>query len=161
MNDNSTLIEAAEAVKDALNNAPYGTFGDHTFTAIRVYRPAFTPAQLADLRVVVLPRAENRSNLARGKWAFAPEVQVGVMQQLTRPADGSDPMLNNDQADGLMALVATIGDYLGDAAVLRGYRQVGPQLIENDPAWSVEHMADTGTFISVLTLTLGKAKNKR
>jgi hypothetical protein len=158
MADNaSTLIDAAEAVKDALNNPPADTF-DQTFTAVRAYRPKFTPKELKTLRVVVVPRAYTRTRIARAVESIDPVVQVGVMQQIDPPTDAdTDAAFDNTQADALMVFCEAVGTYL-QSARLPGFREAFVDTIENDPAWSPDHLAETNTFISVLTITLRRAK---
>lgn len=153
--NDSTLIAAAEAVKDALNEAPEGTF-DQDFTAVRSYRPRYTPKELETLRVTVVPRGVERSILGRRTRRIDPIIDIGIQKKLTSPTDESDAAFDNVQGDALMALVEAIADYL-DSKRLPGYLDAAPVVIENDPAWSQERLAGN-IFMSVITFTLRRAK---
>jgi len=154
--NDSTLIDAAEAVKDALNEAPEGTF-DQEFTAVRSYRPRYTPSQLKTLRVTVVPRGVDRSILGRRTRRIDPVIDIGIQKKLTPPTDDTDAAFSNEQGDALMSLVEAIADYL-DSKRLPGYLDAAPVSIDNDPVWSVEELSQNNIFMSVITFTLRRAK---
>jgi len=152
MANSSTLTAAAEAVKDALNGAPDGTF-DAAFTAVRAYAPVYTVEALKTLRVTVVPKAIVRDRATRKSDDLTVSIDIAVQKQLTATDDAAPGRIDNAEADALMALVEAIAVYFR-AARVPGYAAAASMSIENDPAWSQEHMAEKRCFTSVLTLTL-------
>lgn len=137
----STIVAIADALAAHINA---GSFGQPV-NAVRMYQPAFTLEDLADLRVSVVPRTVGITAASRDSSAFECVVDVGVQKKL--PAE-------NEQAeiDGLLDLTEEIADHLRfkrlpdapDAA------WVG---IAHEPVVSSESLEQHRVFTSVLSVT--------
>ena len=97
----STIATIADAVAAHLNA---GTFSQ-AVNAVRMYQPAFTLEDLAELRVSVVPRTTAIAAASRDSSTFECVVEVGVQKKL--PADGADA-----EIDALLDLVEEITDHL-------------------------------------------------
>ncbi len=97
----STIAAIADAVAAHINA---GTFSQPV-SAERMYQPAFTLEDLADLRVSVVPRTVGIAAATRDSSLFECVVDVGVQKKL--PAEGADA-----EIDALLDLVEEITDYL-------------------------------------------------
>ncbi|PQO39345.1 hypothetical protein C5Y96_05685 [Blastopirellula marina] len=124
----------AEAIKDALNSAAGGTFGE-SFDATRHHLVRFDVPGLQTLRVSVAPLAKPSRPAARWVWNEQHTIGVAIQQKITSSAG------NLDQLDNLALLSQQIEDYLryDDLQYL-----AGGQLTEiaRDPVLSFEALAE-------------------
>ncbi len=157
MANDSTLKDTAEAVKDALNDADAGTF-DEDFTAVRAYAPAYSVEQLKTLRVTVVPKGLIRVRGGRRTDQIDPAIDVAIQKTLVVTDDDAPGTIDNDEVDSLMELTEAIADYLRKQR-LQGYSAAMGIAIENDPAWSQDHMATKRVFTSVVTVTMRRYKD--
>jgi hypothetical protein len=133
-------IDIADAVAAELNSAPAGTFPP-AFTAVRRVLPAFDLADLADLKVSVVPK---RIEITGSASQYEIAVNIGVQKKLGKDLDS--------EVQALGTLVDRIADYLrrrplGQApfAAWAG--------IAIDPVYAPEHLAEQRVFTSVLTVS--------
>ncbi len=137
----STIALIADAVAAHINA---GTFSQPV-NAVRMYQPAFTLEDLAELRVSVVPRNVGIATASRDSSTFECVVDVGVQRKL--PAEGEQA-----EIDGLLDLVEAIADHVRlkrlpdapDAA------WVG---IAHEPVVSSEALEQHRVFTSVLSVT--------
>lgn len=137
------VIDIADAVAAELNAAPAGTF-EPAFLAVRRVLPEFELAELAALRVTVVPKAVELSGSTRSLGQCDCQIDIGVQQKLGRDLDG--------EVAALCSLVDAIAAYLRRrplAAVPRA-AWVRTQI---DPVYAPDHLAQQRTFTSVLTVT--------
>jgi hypothetical protein len=137
----STIALIADAVAAHINA---GTFSQPV-NAVRMYQPAFTLDDLAELRVSVVPRTVGIAAASRDSSTFECVVDVGVQRKL--PAEG-------DQAeiDGLLDLVEEITDHLR-LKRLPDAPEAAWVSIAHEPVVSSESLEQHRVFTSVLSVT--------
>ena len=133
-------IDIADAVAAELDG---GSFSQE-FTPERRVLPDFELADLAGLKVTVVPKGVEIAGASRSLSQHDVQVDVGVQKKL-----GSD--LDAEVA-ALCGLVEEI------AAFLKGRRLTGAGCAAwvrtaNEPVYSPEHLAEKRLFTSVLTVT--------
>ena len=134
----STITAIADAVAAHINA---GTFSQPV-NAMRMYQPAFTLADLADLHISVVPRTVSIAAASRDSSTFECVIDVGVQKKIADEAE----------IDGLLDLTEELADHIRlkrlpdapDAA------WVG---IAQDPVVSSEALEQHRTFTSVLSVT--------
>jgi hypothetical protein len=138
-------IDIADAVAAELNAAEPGTFSED-LTAQRRVLPKFELADLADLKVSVVPKGIEIENASREDRRCDISVDIGVQQKVGKDVDA--------EVERLCELVEQIADYLAarglSAAGMSGVAFVS---LANEPVYSTEHLADDLAFTSVLTVT--------
>ena len=141
------VIDIADAVAAELNAASAGTFAP-AFTAARRVLPAFELAELAELRVTVVPKALEITGAMRSASLIDCQIDIGVQQKLGKDLD--------TEVAALCTLVESIAAYLRRrplaAAPLAAWVRT-----QNDPVYAPDHLANERTFTSVLTLTYRSA----
>ena len=136
----SLILDVADAIVTALKSEPL------KLDAVRAYRPEFDLTELKTLRVSVVPKAIEITNLGRRANQHDVSVDVGVQQKVD-PADTA-------ALDALMDQVQKISEQLrlgrldlpGGGSALWGKTA-------NDPIYSPEHLETKQVFTSVLTFT--------
>jgi len=134
----STLIAIADAVTASLNA---GSFGQ-PFTAERLYQPAFELADLADLKVSVVPKGVTIATASRDGSYFDCAVDVGIQKKVADDAE----------IDGLVDLAEEIADHLRMKR-LDGFPQAVWLSIEHEPVVAAEHLEQQRALTTVLTVT--------
>jgi len=129
------VIDIADAVVAELNAAPAGTF-DPAFT--------FDLAELAELKVTVVPKAVEISGSTRSVGQFDCQIDIGVQKKLGKDLD--------TETAGLCGLVDAIAAYLRRRPLAATPHAVWLRS-RNDPVYAPEHLADQRAFTSVLTVT--------
>jgi len=134
------VIDIADAVAAELAG---GSFSEE-FTPERRVLPDFELADLAGLRMTIVPKGVEIAGASRSLSQHDVQIDVGVQKKL-----GSD--LDAEVA-ALCGLVEEI------AAFLKGRRLAGvPNAAwvrtANEPVYSPEHLAEKRLFTSVLTIT--------
>ena len=138
-------IDIADAVAAELSAAEPGTFAEE-FTAQRRVLPKFELADLADLKVSVVPKGIEIENASREARRCDISVDIGVQQKVGKDVDA--------EVERLCELVEQIADYLAGRGLLAsGMSGVAFLSIANEPVYSTEHLADDLVFTSVLTVT--------
>lgn len=137
----STIALIADAVAAHINA---GTFSQPV-NAVRMYQPAFTLQDLAELRVSVVPRTVGISAASRDSSTFECVVDVGVQRKL--PAEGDQA-----QIDGLLDLVEEITDHLR-LKRLPDAPEAAWVGIAHEPVVSSESLEQHRVFTSVLSVT--------
>jgi len=137
----SAIATIADAVASHINA---GTFSQPV-NAVRMYQPAFTLEDLAELRVSVVPRTVGIAAASRDSSTFECVVDVGVQRKL--PAEG-------DQAeiDALLDLVEEIADHLR-LKRLPDAPDAAWAGIAHEPVVSSESLEQHRVFTSVLSAT--------
>jgi hypothetical protein len=146
----SVLIDVADAVVTQLNAGTYSM----DFTATRAYRPWATPADLADVKVQVVPKAQTMTPLSKVQTAYALTIDIGVQQKVGAPATPTAPA---DDFTKLDALTALVGEIVADFDTPRPLASLTEAILvsmANAPIYDPAHLADNGVFTSLLTLTL-------
>lgn len=133
------VIDVAEAVKEAINNASLS----QTPTAERKAYPYFELPDLVGLVVLVAPNHALSDLIKRAGTALTVVVEVGVLKQV----DVDD----NDAIDPLFYYVSELA-VLFHGKPLAGYAATCTKL-EHNPIYDWEHMKKYGQFTSVLKLT--------
>ena len=134
------VIDIADAVAAELDG---GSFSEE-FTPERRVLPDFELADLAGLKVTVVPKGMEIAGASRSLSQHDVQIDVGVQKKI-----GSD--LDTEVA-ALCGLVEEI------AAFLKGHRLAGLAGVAwvrtaNEPVYSPEHLAEKRLFTSVLTIT--------
>jgi len=131
------VIDIADAVAVALAE---GSFSEE-FTPERRVLPDFELADLAGLKVTVVPKGVEIAGASRSLSQHDVQVDVGVQKKV-----GSD----------LDAEVAALCGLVEEIAVfLKGRRLTGAAWVRtaNEPVYSPDHLAEKRLFTSVLTVT--------
>ncbi|MCC6910060.1 MAG: hypothetical protein IT430_19165 [Phycisphaerales bacterium] len=134
----STLVALADAVAASLNGASFSM----PFTAQRLHQPSFDLADLATLRVSVVPKSQTITTASRGNSFFDCAVDVGVQKKVADDAE----------VDGLLDLVEEIADHLR-LKRLDEYPSAAWLSIEHEPVVAAEHLDQNRQLTSVLTVT--------
>lgn len=137
----STIAAIADAVAAHVNA---GTFSQPV-NAVRMYQPAFTLEDLADLRVSVVPRTVGIAAASRDSSTFECVVDVGVQKKL--PAEGEQ-----GEIDALLDLVEEITDHLR-LKRLPDAPEAAWTGIAHEPVVSSESLEQHRLFTSVLSVT--------
>ena len=139
----SLITDIADAVVAELNAAPAGTF-DPPFTAQRRVLPAFELAELAELKVTVVPKAVQITGSTRSSSQYDLAVDIGVQRKLTSNSDSD--------VETLGTLVDQIAEYLRQRPLSQAPYGVWVGTA-NEPVYSPEHLLEQRVFTSVLTVT--------
>lgn len=134
----STILDIADAVTASLNAGPFNP----ALSAERRYQPAFDLAELAALKVSVVPKSVTISNATRESGYFDCAIDIGVQKKI---ADDSE-------LDGLVDLVEQIADHLRQMR-LDDAPEAAFVSIANEPVFAPEHLDQQRVFTSVLTVT--------
>ncbi|QKK08472.1 MAG: hypothetical protein HND58_09985 [Planctomycetota bacterium] len=134
----STLIAIADAVTASLNA---GSFGQ-PFNAERLYQPAFELADLADLKVSVVPKGVTIATASRDGSYFDCAVDVGIQKKIADDAE----------IDGLVDLAEEIADHLRMKRLDDEPEAVWLS-IEHEPVVAAEHLEQQRALTSILTVT--------
>jgi hypothetical protein len=136
----SLILDVADAIATALKSEPL------KLDAVRAYRPEFDLTELKTLRVSVVPKAIEITNLGRRANQHDVSVDVGIQQKVD-PADTA-------ALDALMDQVQKISEQLrlGRLDLPGGGSAIWGKT-ENDPIYSPEHLETKQVFTSVLTFT--------
>ena len=137
-------VSIADAVATELNAAPAGTFSQQ-FTATRKVLPEFGLADLAALKVSVLPKSVEITGGTRAANTYEFAIDVGVQKKLGKELD-------TDVAS-LGAFVNELADYLRRRPMEVGTHVLVWAGIRNEPVYAPEHLAEQRVFTSVLTVT--------
>lgn len=137
-------ILIAEAVKSELNTQFAGTF-----TATREYLPQYELEDMATLHVVVAVHGVEVKNEARGKSKEIHKIDVGIM---LKPS-----ALSNAILDALMAIVQDVLDFLRQRRLSTHAKAICLG-VENEPAYSQEHLQKFRQFSSVLTFSFQEVR---
>ncbi|MBI1371823.1 MAG: hypothetical protein GC159_03560, partial [Phycisphaera sp.] len=82
----SIAIDIADAVAAKINAAPPATFSQ-AFTAERLVLPVFELADLAELKVTVVPRSVEITGSTRSVSQYDIAVDVGVQKRVSKNVD--------------------------------------------------------------------------
>jgi len=138
-------IDIADAVAAELSAAEPGTFIEDIDAQRRVL-PKFELADLADLKVSVVPKGVEIENASREARRCDISVDIGIQQKVGKDVDA--------EVERLCELVEQIADYLAARGLAAsGMSGVAFLSIANEPIYSTEHLADDLVFTSVLTVT--------
>lgn len=139
----SWVIDIADAVTAELNAALPGTF-DPPINAVRRVLPKFELADLAQLKVSVLPKSVRITGSTRAASQYEIAVDIGVQKKLGKNLDAE------------VAVLATLMDQIADY-VRRRPLAAAPFAawvsIDHQPVYAPEHLAEQRVFTSVLTVT--------
>lgn len=139
----SLVIDIADAVTAELNEAPAGTF-DLAITAVRRVLPEFELADLAELKVSVVPKSVVITGSTRAASQFEIAVDIGVQKKLGKDLDA--------EVAALSTLMDQIADYLRRRSLTAASFAAWVS-IANEPVYAPEHLAEQRVFTSVLTVT--------
>lgn len=139
----SFAVAIADAVAATINAAPSGTFSQ-AFEAQRRIRPVFEPADLADLKVTIVPRSIAVEAGDRSTDFFDAAVDIAAQRKVDQQDEA--------QVVALLDLAEEIGDHLRHRR-LDSLPDVVFRSLVHDPLVAVEHLDQMGVFTSVLTLT--------
>jgi hypothetical protein len=136
----SLVADICEAVVGEINDANWSL----VFTAVRKYRPEFTLAELATLRVTVVPAAREISAESRSQTSETVDINVAVQKVV-------DPD-SNAEIDELLTLCEDIGD-LFRLKRLDRYAAAIWQETANSPIYDPKHLLEKHVFTGLLKLT--------
>lgn len=134
----NTAVAVADAVVAALNASPF----DVAFTAQRTYQPNYELADLAELRVTVVPSSVELAPYSRNAVQLDCAVDVGVQKRV-----GTDT-----EIDELLELAEAIGDRLRQEP-LAGFPQAKWVATEHGPLVAAQHLEQHRVMTSVMTVT--------
>ena len=144
----SLATDVADAVAAELNAADPGTFSQ-AFTAERKVLPAFDLADLAELKVCLVPKSVTITGSTRTASQYEIAVDVGIQKKLGKDLDG--------EVASLGTLVDEIADYL-TRRPLSAAPFAAWVAMANEPVYAPEHLAEQRVFTSVLTVTYRAVK---
>ena len=136
----SLVIDIADAVTAELAGGAFS----QAFTPQRRVLPAFELADLAELRVTVVPKAVEITGSTRSVSQYDVQVDIGIQKKL-----GTD--LDAEVAD-LCGLADEIEEYLRQRPLSAAPYAVWVRTA-NEPVYAPEHLLEKRAFTSVLTLT--------
>jgi len=141
----STSRQIAEAVRDLLNQ---GSFKEAFSAELRYLPPSLDQQVIGSLNVLVVPGPRSTQIESRSEQRRTVNVDIGVLKRIT-PDD-------IDEADALLNLVESFGDYLAQDqnrsfSVTAG--RVAWQGQEQDPLYYEEHLDNHNAFVTVLRIT--------
>lgn len=148
----AVLVEAAEAVKDALNAAALS----RSFAAVRAYMPSNDTEDLSALEVTVVMRDWTPKAVTRGATDNEYGIDVGVQQRLPEGVLSNDDV--NAFCDPLMYFVQEIVD-LFQRKPIPGYTTASCTAATNLPIYLPEHLREKKVFTSVVRLTVKKVRD--
>jgi hypothetical protein len=131
------IIALADAVAAAINTGSFSM----PVTAQRLLLPEFELADLADLKVTVVPKSVEMATLTRQTMIYEVAIDVGIQKKLNGEVDTELP--------GLLNLVEEINVFLRKHA-LSGAVWTKSSI---DPIYAREHLSQSRVFTSVLTIT--------
>ena len=134
----STLVAIADALVASLNAASFG----QPFTAERLYQPVFDLADLAELKVSVVPRGVTIATASRDGSYFGCAVDIGIQKKVADDAE----------IDGLVDLAEEIADHLRMKRLADVPEAVWLS-IEHEPVVASEHLEQQRALTSILTVT--------
>ncbi len=140
----SLSISITDAVAAELNAAPAGTFSQE-FTATRKVLPEFGLADLAELKVTIVPKSVEITGGTRAAHAYEFAIDVGVQKKLGKDLDTDVVTLGT--------FVDELADYLRRRSLEVGTHALAWAGIRNEPIYAPEHLAEQRVFTSVLTVT--------
>lgn len=131
----SKLIEIADAVKTLLTTTVTNASG----TISRTYTPRFKLEESSSLRVLVVPRNEDRTRAARNLIQSDHTIDVGVNKRAT--SDGA--------IDTLMGIADTIAEYLeeNELPALTGARLL---TVSFAPTFDFDELDEKDNFVAVI-----------
>ena len=137
----STVTTIAKAVAAELNRH---TEFSIPFTAIYSVKPSFDLTELETIRVVVVPKSCEISNVSRAASKYVAVVDIGIMQRIGK-------MTPEDAVDTFGNLVEEIIEFLKTQSLtdFPAGQVVG---IANDPLYIPDHLTGQRTFTSVVTV---------
>ena len=141
MSENIFDISAA-IVKD-LNDAPAGTFSE-SFTAEMKIVPKYEIEDLKTLRVTVVPRVLDLTNITRTMLQHDFTIDIGIQKKMS----SSD---QNAEAIALYPVVTEIIGYLKKRK-LTGVAWASQQTVTNNPVVSVTHLDENRVFTSMISI---------
>ena len=139
----SLVTDIADAVAAELNAAVEGTFSED-FTAQRLVLPEFDLADLAALKVSVVPKAVTITGATRAACQYEIVVDIGVQKKLGKDLDSEVATLGT--------FVDEVADYLRQRALNQAAYAAWVSTA-NEPVYAPEHLAGDRVFTSVLTVT--------
>ncbi len=137
----SLVTDIADAVTTELNAS--GLLPPPV-TAQRMVLPEFELAELAQLKVTVVPKSVLITGSTRAASQYDIAVDVGVQKKLGKDLDTE------------VAALGTLVDQVADHLRRRPLQQVPGATwvsIANEPVYAPEHLAEQRVFTSVLTIT--------
>ena len=138
------IVDVADAIASALSSAVFSPpYAD--VEAEMTYEPFYDIEKMSELKIFVVPKATATSLIARTTKEEQIQVDIGVQKKQAKRGAG--------ETNKLMWLVSEIKEFLWTTKKFGGCRVIG---VENEPAFSPEHMISSGVFTSVVTVTLLK-----
>jgi len=134
---NSLIVSVADEVVSLLNDQEFS----QPFEAKRLYLPLFDRTAMTQMHVTVVPKAEESVLHSRSQTRDDIQIDVAVQQAV----DAKDIA----KIDSLVHFVEEIKTFLR----FRSVANVSWVGTEQEPIYSVDHLAQKQQFTSVLTLT--------
>ena len=133
-------IALADAVAAEINTGSFSM----PVTAQRMLLPEFELADLADLKVTVVPKSLQTVGLTRQAMRHEVEIEIGVQKKLTGTIDTELPQW--------IEFVQTIDTFLRKRT-LTGAIDAAWLKSTIDPLYAREHLAQSRVFTSIITVT--------
>ena len=130
-------IALADAVTVAINTGSFSV----PVAAQRLLLPEFELADLAQLKVTVVPKSVDITALTRQTMVYEVSIDVGVQKKLSGEVDTELP--------GLLTLVEEINVFLRKRPI-SGAVWTKSSI---DPIYAREHLSQSRVFTSVITIT--------
>lgn len=143
----SLITDIADTVASEINAGAF-----LPVQAERRVLPEFELAELAEMKVCVVPKSMRITGATRAASQYEIAVDVGVQMRLTPGGTDVDA-----QVATLGSLVDQIIDHLRQRP-LSGAPYATWVSIENEPVYAPEHLAEQRVFTSVLTVTYRAVK---
>ena len=134
------IITVADAVTTELNTGSFSV----PVTAVRNLLPEFDLAELADLKVTVVPKSAEMTPFSREYTQYDYSIDIGLQKKLSENVETELPTL--------LALADEIVTFLRKR-ILASLPHATWLRCSNDPVYSREHLAQSRVFTSVITVT--------
>ena len=144
------LIDLADAVVEALNEAPSGQFALE-FEAERVLYPEREYSGVTDLKVDVFARSVERTRNTRLTLRKDPEIVVIIARKINAITEPTDPD-KLDALDEMLEFCDEVADYLALHAPF-GDDSIPILNVEIDPIFDFEVLRTHRVFVSSLRCT--------
>jgi hypothetical protein len=132
------ITQIANAVKTELNDSTFSI----SFAAEMTLLPVFELADMRDLKVTVVPKAQSFQRISRIAGGREIQIDIGVQKKFSAQSE----------AEELLGLVEEIATFF-DGKRLTGANNAICVKVANEPVYAPEHIQQYRQFTSVLTLT--------
>ena len=142
----ASIVDTCSAVVSFLNNATQQAKFSQTFTAARVFSPAFDREGLSELSVAGFAAADTTAHLSRGGELHSLKVGICIRKPVN-PDSTTD-------GDAMLQLC----DEVKDVLKFESMNGAGYESIEIDPIFSIDYLEQRREFLAVVMVNYLKGR---